>query len=48
MRQLELALGVDLLDRSGRVLSLTAAGELLLEQGRDLLGHADRVFDAVR
>ena len=48
VRQLELALGVDLLDRSGRVLAVTAAGELLLEQGRDLLGHADRVFDAVR
>ena len=48
VRQLELGLGVDLLDRSGRVLEVTPAGLLLLEQGRDLLAAADRVFEAVR
>src|SRR5215207_3674221 len=47
-RQLEQQLGVDLLDRSDRVLAVTPAGLLLLEQGRALLASADRVFEAVR
>jgi DNA-binding transcriptional LysR family regulator len=48
VRQLEQQLGVDLLDRSGRVVEVTPAGMVLLEQGRALLGSADRVFEAVR
>lgn len=48
VRQLEQQLGVDLLDRSDRVLGVTPAGMLLAEQGRALLASADRVFEAVR
>jgi DNA-binding transcriptional LysR family regulator len=48
VRQLEQQLGVDLLDRSGRVLAVTPAGMLLLDEGRALLSDADRVFEAVR
>jgi DNA-binding transcriptional LysR family regulator len=48
IRQLEAQLGVALLDRSGRVVRATPAGELLLEEGRVLLATADRVFEAVR
>jgi DNA-binding transcriptional LysR family regulator len=48
VRQLEQQLGVELLDRSDRVLGVTPAGELLLVEGRALLASADRVFDAVR
>jgi DNA-binding transcriptional LysR family regulator len=47
VRTLEAQLGVALLDRSDRVLRLTPAGELLLEEGRALLREADRVFSAV-
>jgi DNA-binding transcriptional LysR family regulator len=48
IRQLEEQLGVALLDRSSRRVRLTAAGELLLEQGRDLLAHADTVVGGVQ
>ena len=48
VRQLEQQLGVDLLDRSDRVLALTPAGQLLLDRGRELLATADRTFEAVR
>jgi DNA-binding transcriptional LysR family regulator len=48
IKQLEQQLGVALLDRSGRVVEVTDAGQVLLEQGRELLAVADRVFDAVR
>jgi DNA-binding transcriptional LysR family regulator len=48
VRQLEQQLGVDLLDRSDRVLGITPAGMLLAEEGRALLASADRVFEAVR
>ena len=48
IKQLEQQLGVALLDRSGRVVEVTEAGRVLLEQGRELLATADRVFDAVR
>src|SRR5688500_20308867 len=48
VRQLEQQLGVDLLDRSDRVLGVTPAGMLLAEEGRALLASADRVFEAVR
>jgi DNA-binding transcriptional LysR family regulator len=48
VRQLEQQLGVDLLDRSDRVLGVTPAGLLLAEEGRALLASADRVFEAVR
>jgi DNA-binding transcriptional LysR family regulator len=48
IKQLEAQLGVTLLDRSDRVLGVTAAGELLLEEGSALLREADRVAEAVR
>ena len=48
IKQLEAQLGVALLDRSDRVLGVTAAGELLRREGRGLLAAADGVFDAVR
>lgn len=48
IRQLEQQLGVALLDRSSRQVRLTAAGEQLLEQGRQLLAHADTVVGDVQ
>ena len=48
IKQLEQQLGVALLDRTGRVVEVTDAGRVLLEQGRELLAVAERVFDAVR
>src|SRR5215211_628310 len=48
VRQLEQQLGVDLLDRSDRVLGVTPAGMVLADEGRALLAFADRVFEAVR
>ena len=48
VRQLEQQLGVALLDRSDRVLGVTPAGMVLLEEGRALLASADRVFELVR
>ena len=48
VRQLEEQLGVALLDRSSRRVRLTAAGEQLLEQGRELLAHADNVVGGVQ
>ena len=48
VRQLEQQLGVALLDRSSRQVRLTAAGEELLERGRELLSHANAVVSDVR
>src|SRR3954454_20756295 len=48
IRQLEQQLGVALLDRTSRQVRLTTAGEQLLEQGRDLLAHAETVVGAVQ
>jgi DNA-binding transcriptional LysR family regulator len=48
IRQLEQQLGVVLLDRSSRQVRLTTAGEQLLEQGRELLAHADTVVADVQ
>jgi DNA-binding transcriptional LysR family regulator len=48
VRQLELALGFDLLERTTHDVRLTAAGEALLEGARPLLREADAVFDAVQ
>jgi DNA-binding transcriptional LysR family regulator len=48
IRQLEQQLGVVLLDRSSRQVRLTVAGEQLLEQGRDLLAHAETVMGDVQ
>jgi len=47
VKQLEQQLGVALLERSGRRIALTAAGELLLRRGKELLEHADAVADEV-
>src|SRR5436190_1420630 len=48
IRQLEQQLGVELLDRSSRQVRLTVAGEQMLEQGRELLAHADTVVGDVQ
>jgi DNA-binding transcriptional LysR family regulator len=48
IKQLEAQLGVSLLARSGRRVTVTPAGELLLARGRELLEHADRVAEEVR
>jgi DNA-binding transcriptional LysR family regulator len=48
IKTLEAQLGVPLLDRSDRVLGVTPAGEVLLEEGRGLLREANRVAEAVR
>lgn len=45
--QLEKQLGVTLIDRSVRPLSLTPAGELLLREGRDLVGRYDTLTERV-
>jgi DNA-binding transcriptional LysR family regulator len=48
IKQLEAQLGVALLDRSGRVLQVTPAGEVLRDEGRALLAAAERVAGLVR
>jgi DNA-binding transcriptional LysR family regulator len=48
IKQLEAQLGVELLARSGRRVTVTPAGALLLTGGRELLDHADRVTETVR
>src|SRR4051794_20014050 len=48
VKQLEQQLGVPLLERAGRGVTLTPAGELLLRRGRELLDLADEVADEVR
>jgi len=48
VKQLEAQLGVALLERSGRGVALTPAGELLLRRGPALLEHAEEVAEAVR
>ena len=48
VRQLEQQLGIALLDRASRQVRLTRAGEELLERGRELLAHADRVVRDVQ
>src|SRR3954447_13769666 len=48
VKQLEQQLGVELLERSGHGFALTAAGELLLERGGELLERAGTVADEVR
>lgn len=48
VRQLEQQMGVALLDRRSRQVRLTAAGEQMLERGRELLNHADSVVRDVQ
>lgn len=48
VQKLESELGVSLFDRSRQRAQLTAAGRLLVDQGRDLLQAAARLEDAVR
>src|SRR3954471_3486076 len=48
IKQLEGQLGVELLERRGRRVTLTPAGELLLRRGRELLEHADAVAEELR
>lgn len=48
IKQLEGQLGVELLARHGRRVTITPPGELLLRRGRELLAHADAVVEDVR
>jgi DNA-binding transcriptional LysR family regulator len=48
IKQLEVQLGVELLAREGRRVTITPAGEMLMRRGRDLLAEAQAVADAVR
>ncbi len=48
IRQLEMSLGVNLFERNGRVLRLTAAGDALLGYADRLLGLAEEARAAVR
>ena len=48
MRELEAQLGVLLLERSTRGVTLTAPGEVLLREARPVLAQADRAAEAVR
>jgi DNA-binding transcriptional LysR family regulator len=48
VKQLEQQLGVDLVERSGRGIALTPAGELLLQRGTELLAQAEAIADEVR
>lgn len=48
IKQLEQQLGVELLARYGRRVTVTAAGDLLPRRGRELLNHADAVAAEVR
>ena len=45
---LEKELGVTLISRSNRVLGLTAAGELLLEEARELLRRAEELREKLK
>jgi DNA-binding transcriptional LysR family regulator len=48
IKSLEQQLGVRLLDRTSRQVTLTPAGSLLLSEGRRLLAQAERTADQVR
>ena len=48
IRHLEAQLGVALLERRGRRVAITPAGEQLARHGRELLAHADAVVEAIR
>jgi DNA-binding transcriptional LysR family regulator len=48
IKQLERQLGVELLARHGRRVTITPPGELLLRRGRELLAHAEAVAEDVR
>ncbi|WP_199855043.1 LysR family transcriptional regulator [Streptomyces dioscori] len=47
IRRLESELGAALFDRSSAGVALTAAGALLLDEARDLLGRSDRIRERV-
>jgi DNA-binding transcriptional LysR family regulator len=48
IKQLEGQLGVALLERGARGVTVTAAGEVLMERGRELLAVADAMVEEVR
>lgn len=48
LRRLEQHLGVRLVERTSRHVSLTPAGDVLLEESRRLLAAAERAYDAAR
>jgi DNA-binding transcriptional LysR family regulator len=48
VQELEDEIGVDLLRRSPRGVTLTAEGKLFLQEARDLLNHADESVEKVR
>lgn len=48
IRRIERTLGIELLDRTSRRVSLTSAGAALLLEARDLIARRDRAIDTVR
>ncbi len=48
IKQLEGQLGVELVTREGRRVTITPAGELLMRRGRELLAEADAIAEEVR
>jgi DNA-binding transcriptional LysR family regulator len=48
IKQLESQLGVELLARRGRRVTITPSGELLLRRARELLAHSDAITQEVR
>jgi DNA-binding transcriptional LysR family regulator len=48
IKQLESQLGVELLTRHGRRVTITPSGELLLRRSRELLAHADAITEEIR
>ena len=47
IKRLERQLGVELLARDGRRITVTPAGDVLRDRGRELLAHAEIIVDAV-
>jgi DNA-binding transcriptional LysR family regulator len=48
VKQLEAQIGVELLARQGRRVTVTPAGDLLMRRGRELIAQADALVDEIR